>query len=564
MQIVNLMQGSPEWHAHRANHFNASDAPAMMGVSKYTTRDELLHKMATGLTKEVDAATQKRYDDGHKFEALARPLAEKFIGDDLSPTVGSEGKLSASFDGITFDDSIIFEHKTLNDELRDVFHNKDSDTVELPLMYRVQMEQQLLISGAEQCLFMASTWKKVNYETEFFVLVNSDGRMALNGKPEYYSFVEEHHCWYRPDIELRQKIMAGWEQFAKDLSAYVPPVVVEKFVAETVEALPVPSVVVRGEITQSNIAEITPKFDAYLESIKTELSTDQDFADADENAKNCELTEKRIQALRENIIAQMVTVNEVDSALAKYQKAFKDMKVFLKNAVTEQKTRIKTNAILQAKNDYATFVGGLQGDLPITLHQHLTVPDFADAIKGVSKMDSMRSRINDALAKGKTEAAVFANDVKAKVALIAELSKGYEHLIQVSNIATADIDYIKLYIANVKDAEDKRKADYEAQVKAQAEANARAKLEAEKRATEAAGTNHEPASDKSDSNPLPGNVEQQFKEHVAQPIRATATRTTPSANQIVEVVANHYAVDKATAHKWLLEIDFAGMMKAAA
>ena len=28
-----LIQGSPEWHAHRAAHFNASDTPAMMGVS---------------------------------------------------------------------------------------------------------------------------------------------------------------------------------------------------------------------------------------------------------------------------------------------------------------------------------------------------------------------------------------------------------------------------------------------------------------------------------------------------------------------------------------------------
>ena len=73
MQTVNLIQGSKEWHLHRANHFNASDAPAMMGVSKYKTRDQLLHEMATGLTQEVDANTQKLFDNGHKFEALARP-----------------------------------------------------------------------------------------------------------------------------------------------------------------------------------------------------------------------------------------------------------------------------------------------------------------------------------------------------------------------------------------------------------------------------------------------------------------------------------------------------------
>ena len=65
MKIVQLTQGTPSWHAHRAQHFNASDAPAMMGVSPYKTRSELLHELATGMVPEVDASTQCRFDDGH-------------------------------------------------------------------------------------------------------------------------------------------------------------------------------------------------------------------------------------------------------------------------------------------------------------------------------------------------------------------------------------------------------------------------------------------------------------------------------------------------------------------
>jgi predicted phage-related endonuclease len=78
----------------------------------------LLHALHTGLRPEVDAATQRRFDDGHRYEALARPVAERIIGDDLYPVVGSEGRLSASFDGLTMDESTAFEHKSLNDELR--------------------------------------------------------------------------------------------------------------------------------------------------------------------------------------------------------------------------------------------------------------------------------------------------------------------------------------------------------------------------------------------------------------------------------------------------------------
>ena len=75
MKVHDLIQGSPEWLSYRTEHFNASDAPAMMGVSPYKTRTQLLHEMHTGIAADVDEATQRRFDDGHRVEALARPLA---------------------------------------------------------------------------------------------------------------------------------------------------------------------------------------------------------------------------------------------------------------------------------------------------------------------------------------------------------------------------------------------------------------------------------------------------------------------------------------------------------
>lgn len=98
---VSLVQGSQEWHEHRAKHFNASDAPAMMGNSKYKTREKLLKEIKTGITDDVDEYTQRRFDDGHRFEAFARSLAEEIIGAELYPVIGVKGKLSASFDGAT-------------------------------------------------------------------------------------------------------------------------------------------------------------------------------------------------------------------------------------------------------------------------------------------------------------------------------------------------------------------------------------------------------------------------------------------------------------------------------
>ena len=169
MKTHNIPQGVPEWHAHRRAHRNASDASAMMGESPYKTRTELLHEVHTGLAADVDPHTQARFDDGHRFEALARPLAEKIIGEDLFPVVGTLGNLSASFDGLTMSRQEGFEHKSLNDTLRAAFDSIETIAPEyrdgpaggreLPIYYQIQMEQQLLVSGAERILFMASKWE---------------------------------------------------------------------------------------------------------------------------------------------------------------------------------------------------------------------------------------------------------------------------------------------------------------------------------------------------------------------------------------------------------------------
>ena len=86
MRIVELVQGTQEWHVHRAQHFNASDAPAMLGCSPYKSRSQLVREIATGISADVDAATRERFDTGHRAESLARPLAEKIIGDVLAGT----------------------------------------------------------------------------------------------------------------------------------------------------------------------------------------------------------------------------------------------------------------------------------------------------------------------------------------------------------------------------------------------------------------------------------------------------------------------------------------------
>ena len=146
-KIIELAQGTKVWHEHRAKHFNASDAAALLGVSSYKTRSQLLKEKVTGITEEIDAATEYRFAKGHEFEAIARPWAEEIIGTELYPVVlagDCDGlPLSASLDGLVMLITVSFEHKTLNSDLMAGLEGGF-----IPSEYHPQMEMGLMLSGA--------------------------------------------------------------------------------------------------------------------------------------------------------------------------------------------------------------------------------------------------------------------------------------------------------------------------------------------------------------------------------------------------------------------------------
>lgn len=399
MKTQELIQGSEAWLAYRREHFNASDAPAMMGASPYTTRSELLHQMHTGLTKDVDAATQCRFDDGHRFEAMARPLAEDFVGMELYPVTGSEGKLSASFDGLTMCETIAFEHKSLNAELREVMTHEGCI---LPMMYRIQMEQQMLVSGCERVLFMASKW---------------------NGE----ELVEERHCWYESTPELREAILQGWTQFAIDLEAYTPKVVAESPKADPVMQLPALSIQIRGEVTLSNLPAFVSAADAFLAGIQTELETDQDFANAEANIKACDNAEKGIDQTKRAITAQAISIDEVMRTMDLYQGKLRTVRLKLTGLVKTEKEARKCAILLAAKATYAEHIASLEAEI-FPLHLASTPPDFAGAMKNKRTLTSIHDAIDTELAQGKITADGEAKSLRGKLAWFKDNGLSFNYL----------------------------------------------------------------------------------------------------------------------------------------
>ena len=105
--IVRLTQGSSEWHEHRAHYRNASETPAVLGVSPWQTPYQLFQQKLGLVTITVTPAMQR----GTDLEPAARAAYEQQTGRIMQPLVVVDGEYGASLDGWTLAGDRLLEIK---------------------------------------------------------------------------------------------------------------------------------------------------------------------------------------------------------------------------------------------------------------------------------------------------------------------------------------------------------------------------------------------------------------------------------------------------------------------
>jgi len=387
MKVHNVIQGSPEWLQLRATAFTASEAPAMMGCSPYMTRTELLHQKHTGLAPEVPAATQRLFDNGHATEAQFRPIAEDIIGDDLYPVTGSielDGMLLlASFDGLTMDYSIGFEHKLWSETNAAVIEMEG----EPPIYHCWQMEHQMLVSGAEHILF-----------------ATSDGTAEKSLVCRYFS---------KP--ERRAALIAGWKQFAADLAAYVPSTVAEaKPTGKAPDTLPALRIEVTGMVTASNLAEFKETALTAIRGVNRDLTTDQDFADAEQSVKWCEEVESRLKAAKEHALSQTASIDQLFKTIDDISAEARKVRLELDKLVKARKEELRNQIVAAAQSALRAHALKLSARIGMTL-PNVIGADFAGAIKGKRSLASIQDAVDTELARAKIAANELADLMEANI-----------------------------------------------------------------------------------------------------------------------------------------------------
>ncbi|MDR0212867.1 MAG: YqaJ viral recombinase family protein [Comamonas sp.] len=399
--IHNLIQGSAAWHQHRATARNASDASPMMACSPYKTRSALVKERATGIAPEIDAATQARFDRGHAIEKAALPLAEKFIGDELSPVIGTtdDGYLSASFDGLTFCGTIAWECKSWNEKKAEVVRDGN-----VPQADYWQCVQQLVVSGAEKLIYTVT-----------------------DGTPERTL----HAILLQGDVTHdRAALLAGWEQFDKDVAGYdhnaERPAAV---VAEPVESLPAVAVQLQGSLAVvSNLDKFGDALRAFIERMVAKPATDQEFADAEAECKALKKAEEMLEAAESGALAQISDVELLRRTVADLRNLARTTRLAREKLVAAEKDARRTALVTGAQQDLDQHVSALNQRLGANWLPRIA-GGFAETIKGKKSLQNMQDVVAVALTNAKAEANSLAQRLEAN----------REHLVQ------EDGDWIALF-----------------------------------------------------------------------------------------------------------------------
>lgn len=457
MKIIDYPQGSPEWKAHRKTTHSASDYPVAQGFKKGNkTRSALIREFATGIEVEFTEFVEKILANGHRVEEMAKPMAELIIGEDLFPIVATtdDGYLGASSDGATAIGDKGWECKQWNAGLAESVANGI-----VPDTHVGQLDQQGEVFGFETILFMVT-----------------------DGTPENCVY-----CWYSPSAEAKAAIRPTWRQLDEDAANYQPEVIEQKpiLTANPIDNLPALVIEVTGRVTHSNLVEFKAAATAVISSIKTELVTDQDFVDATAAVKYLKDVEDSAKRAKQNALDQTTSIAELHRALDDVAGMAATVRKALDKKITQEKDSRKAEIVTAASRELGAYCAALSHRVGVPV---ASAASFAETIKGLKSIDSMRDKVSVALANAKIEANAIADRIEYNIKTLTGEGFDWRFLFpDLQAVCNKAADDFASLLAARKASHQQAEADRIEKIRAeeQAKAEAKARREAQEAAAKA-------------------------------------------------------------------------------
>lgn len=142
MKILEITQGSQEWHDFRRVHLGASESGTIMGMNPYRTPLDLWEEKVFGWEQPKTQAMT----DGQTMETIARSAYQEQTGILVEPLVCEHDAIpyiSASFDGMTKDLKHAVEIKCGKGS-----HRSAKEGL-IPAYYYCQLQHQMMVADLQ-------------------------------------------------------------------------------------------------------------------------------------------------------------------------------------------------------------------------------------------------------------------------------------------------------------------------------------------------------------------------------------------------------------------------------
>ena len=420
MRILDLQQGTPEWKEHRKNARNASEMSIIMGCCKQVKMIELAEAKAFNKPIEhSDYVQDIIFRDGHEIEEIARRKIEETLSVELFPVVcatdeAAEMQLSCSLDGITPNGKLIWECKQENlgkfDSL--ILHK-------IPQEDFWQCCQCMYITGADHIVY---------------TLADKEGKVTAKTFPRSYfepSFPLMLAEWKNFD-DLVEKLRRTGSRLTKDKAPEAigsqPSVIDLEFDFDV-------------SIRKCNVGLYRNDVINAINSIRTDLQTDQDFADANEAIKWCKGIKEKVEHARKLALSKSKELEDMFAALQEIQQLAKNKELALTKLKKTRSQEIREGIVKEHETQVRDYIKAANESIaPYFLPEINARDKIIGAMKNKSSFNSLQEAAALAVNSIKFEISEKLNEIIANTDHVKYLSGDHlplfpdlENLVHLSN-----------------------------------------------------------------------------------------------------------------------------------
>jgi len=200
---------------------------------------------------------------------------------------------------------------------------------------------------------------------------------------------------------------------------------------------------ISGAVESSNLAEFEETAMMVIGSIKTDLQTDDDFAEAESNIKSCQLIESRIHNARQDAINSTASIATLIATTERLEAKFRETRLLLNSKVKTEKEARKNEIISNAKN----VLAGLLIHSPV---KHAFVVDqkaILEAAKGKRSLMKMAEAIAEVIESETLRLANLETDFQANMSAISKAELEYPGIFpDKMNVALSPVDVVSFQI----------------------------------------------------------------------------------------------------------------------